>query len=89
MTALRFRPPSVLSSRAGPVRKDLPMRFLALLLLVPTAAFAQVAPPAGAGAPRLSPGLPPPSPAERQQRIPGRLFFAPSGEPFRAPVDAP
>ena len=65
------------------------MRFLALLLLVPTAAFAQAAPPAGTGAPRLSPGLPPPSPAEGRQRIPGRLFIAPSGEPFRAPVDAP
>lgn len=92
MTALPFRPPSVSSSRAGPVRKDLSMRFLALLLLVPTAAFAQAAPPPGsvpASAPRLSPGLPPPSPAERQQRIPGRLFIAPSGEPFRAPIDAP
>ena len=51
------------------------MRFVFLLpLALPLAAAAQQAPP---------------SPAEPPRAVPQRVFIAPSGEPFRAPVDAP
>jgi hypothetical protein len=57
------------------------MRFLSLLLLLPAAAIAQDAPPR-----TLAGALPPPPPVGRA--VVGRLFISPSGEPFRAPVDA-
>jgi len=67
------------------------MRLLPLLLLLPAAAIAQDAPPRpgpGSGPPAaLSGELPPPPAAPRA--VIGRLFIAPSGEPFRAPADAP
>jgi hypothetical protein len=67
------------------------MRLLPLLLLLPAAAVAQNAPPRpmdGGGPPRaLSGGLPPLPQAQRA--VIGRLFISPSGEPFRAPIDAP